>query len=196
MIPVGKTPEPADFDKKARIPGNQWLAENPASTKRPPAFWSTFTADLSTGFQGLCGYAAMFDPTGGTVDHYLSYKNRPDLTYEWDNYRFASGTLNSSKRTADDRVLDPYAVQAGWFEILLPSLQMRVTDAVPAQLQDKAEYTLKRLKLRDGERVIRWRQSWYHMYKSGQLTLDGLRLVAPLIADAVDKVLAQGDVAP
>lgn len=188
MIPVGKVPEPAEFDRRARAPGNQWLADNPNSTQRPPALWNDFTPDLSKGFRGLCGYAAMLDPTGGTVDHYLSYKNYPHLAYEWGNYRFASGTLNSSKKNADDTILDPYLVQAGWFEILLPSLQMRVTDTVPAALRTKAEYTLTRLKLRDGERIIRWRQSWYEMYKSGNLTLDGLREVAPLIAEAVEKV--------
>jgi hypothetical protein len=89
--------------------------------------------------------------------------------------------LNSSKRDADDAVLDPFEVGAGWFEIILPSLQMRVTDAVPAAYRAKAEFTLTRLKLRDGERVIRWRKSWYDMFLSGRLTLDGLRGVAPLL---------------
>jgi hypothetical protein len=195
MIPVAPVGKPNDFDAEVKTPGNAWLQTHPAA-KRPPALWNKYTKDLSEGFSDLCGYAAMLDPTGGTVDHYLSYKNHPNLTYEWDNYRFASGTLNSSKKNADDTVLDPYEVQAGWFEILLPSLQMRFTDAVPLALRDKAEYTLKRLKLRDGERMIRWRQSWYDMYKRGQLPLDGLRRVAPLIAEAVDKVIARGGVPP
>lgn len=195
MIPVARVEEPAGFDADVRQPGNQWLASNP-NAKRPSALWNHYTPVLSTGFSGLCGYAAMHDPTGGTVDHYLSYKNRPDLAYEWDNYRFASGTLNSSKKNADDKVLDPYEVGDGWFEILLPSLQMQVTNAVPAARRAKAEYTLKRLKLRDGERIIRWRQSWYEMYKKGELSLDGLRRVAPLIATAVDKYVEQGTPAP
>lgn len=134
----------------------------------------------------------MLDPTGGTVDHYLSCDNHRHLAYEWSNYRFVSSTLNSSKRTKDDKVLDPYQVADGWFEILLPSLQMRTTDAVPPELREKAEFTLTELHLRDGERVIRWRQSWYEMYLRGELTLAGLRSVAPLIADAVDKELAAG----
>lgn len=128
----------------------------------------------------------MYDHTGGTVDHFLSFKHHRDLAYEWRNYRFASGPLNASKRDADDAVLDPFEVGAGWFEIILPSLQMRVTDVVPADYRAKAEFTLKRLKLRDGERVIRWRRSWYRMYTNGQLTLDGLRTVAPLLAAAVE----------
>ena len=195
MIKVAPVGKPRDFDAEVKTPGNAWLQTHP-SAKRPPALWNKYTKDLAEGFSDLCGYAAMLDPTGGTVDHYLSYKNHPNLTYDWDNYRFASATLNSSKKNADDSVLDPYAVEAGWFEILLPSLQMQVTDAVPAALRAKAEYTLNRLKLRDGERIIRWRQSWYSLYQSGGLTLDALRHVAPLIAAAVDKAMAQGGGAP
>lgn len=189
MIPVTPVGEPSGFDTQVRTPGNQWRVAHP-DAKRPKALWDRYTAILGQGFSGLCGYAAMLDPTGGTVDHYLSYKNRPDLAYEWSNYRYASATLNSSKKNADDSVLDPYEVNPGWFEILLPSLQMRVTDEVPAALRDKAEYTLRRLKLRDGERIIRWRQSWYALYLSGELRLEGLRRVAPLIAAAVDKQFA------
>lgn len=185
MIPVDKVKKPRGFDAKVKVPGNAWLADHPKS-QRPPALWAPHTAALSEGFDNLCGYAAMFDPTGGTVDLFLSFKHHPALAYEWSNYRFASGPLNSSKRNADDAVLDPFEVGAGWFEIILPSLQMRLTDAVPVALREKATFTMKRLKLRDGERVIRWRQSWYRTYTNGQLTLEGLRVVAPLLAAAVD----------
>lgn len=188
MIPVAKVKEPKNFDREVKTPGAEWLAANPAAA-RPKALWAPFTANLSDGFANLCGYAAMFDPTGGTVDHYLSFRNHRHLAYEWGNYRFASGTLNASKRNADDKVLDPYEVGAGWFEVLLPSLQLVVTDAVPHAQRAKAEFTLARLKLRDGERVLRWRKSWYDMYLDGKMTLAGLRDVAPLVAVAVDKAL-------
>ncbi len=190
MIPVAKVKKPKDFDAKVKVPGDQWLKDN-SNAKRPKALWAPYTKTLATAFSDLCGYAAMHDPTGGTVDHYLSFKNHRKKAYDWNNYRFASGTLNSSKRNADDTVLDPFEVQAGWFEIELPSLQMRVTDAVPAAFKAKAEFTLKRLGLRDGERVLRWRQSWYEQYLSGNLTLVGLRQWAPLIADAVEKSVAK-----
>ena len=189
MIPIAKIKKPKNFDVKVKVPGDQWLKDNPKA-KRPKALWAPYTKDLAEGFANLCGYAAMFDATGGTVDHYLSFKNHPKKAYDWSNYRFASGTLNSSKRNADDAVLDPFEVHAGWFEVELPSLQMRVTDTVPAALRAKAAYTLKRLGLRDGERVIRWRQSWYALYLSGDLSLEGLRKMAPLIAQAVEKATA------
>ena len=186
MIPVPNVKKPKNFDAKVKVPGDQWLKDNPKA-KRPKALWAPYTKTLADGFNGLCGYAAMFDATGGTVDHYLSIKNHPRKAFEWSNYRFASATLNSSKRNADDTVLDPFEIGEGWFEIELPSLQMRVTDAVPAVHRAKAEFTLTRLGLRDGERVVRWRQSWYELYATGDLTLEGLRKRAPLIAQAVDR---------
>lgn len=195
MIPVAAPEEPDDFDAAVRIPGNAWLNLNPDAT-RPAPLWNNCTNALADAFSNLCAYAAMFDPTGGTVDHYLSWKNHPELAYEWNNYRFASAALNSSKQNADNKVLDPYEVGIGWFEIILPSLQMIITDAVPPSHRAKAEYTLERLKLRDGERIIRWRRSWHKMYQQGKLTLDGLRSVAPLIAAAVDKNTAKAAPAP
>jgi hypothetical protein len=187
MIPVKPVPKPGTFESKAGKPGRAWLQANPDAA-RPRDYWTPFLADLGEGFTGRCGYAAMLDPTGGTVDHYLSFKSRPDLAYEWTNLRFASQPLNASKKAADETVLDPYSVSDGWFEILLPSLQMRVTDVVPAAERARAEYTIQRLRLRDGERVIRWRRSWYEMYLAGKLTLEGLEEVAPLIAAAVRKI--------
>ncbi|NTU42664.1 MAG: hypothetical protein HGA78_06355 [Nitrospirales bacterium] len=186
MIHVSPVKEPETFDKEVRKPGKKWLKANPGAV-RPKPLWNSFIEPLESGFHSLCGYAAMLDPTGGTVDHFLSYKNRPDLAYEWSNYRFASAPLNASKKTADDTVLDPYEVGEGWFEILLPSLQMCMTDAVPESYRAKVEYTLRRLNLRDGERIIRWRRRWYQMYQSGQLSLEGLCQVAPLLAEAVTR---------
>lgn len=185
MIRVAKVKKPVGFDAKVKTPGDAWLKAN-TTAKRPKALWEPYTATLSQAYGNRCGYAAMLDPTGGSVDHYLSFKHHPALAYEWSNYRFASNTLNSSKRTADDTVLDPQEVKPGWFKILLPSLQLVVTDAVPRSHKAKAEFTLKRLKLRDGERIIRWRRSWYQMYLAGKLSLEGLRDVAPLIAEAVE----------
>ena len=184
MIPVKKVRKPRGFDKAVKAPGAAWLTTN-ANAKRPKALWSPYLPGLASGFGNLCGYAAMLDPTGGTVDHYLSFKNHPHLAYEWSNYRFASAGMNQSKGTQDAKVLDPFAVGPEWFEIILPSLQMRVTSLVPANEQARATHTLKRLKLAHGEKVLRWREHWYCLFESGQLTLGGLRKVAPLIADAV-----------
>ena len=128
----------------------------------------------------------MYEPVG-TVDHFISCKTNPFLAYEWSNYRFASGWINSSKKDAE--VLDPFQVGDDWFEILLPSLQLVLTGKVPARHRARVEYTLKRLHLQDDERVLRQRRAWYCMYQAGELTLSGLHKKAPLIARAIEKSL-------
>src|SRR5262249_20189255 len=124
MIGVDGVPEPDHFDAEVRQPGEQWLLEHPnASPAQFPSFWNRCRSDLKRGFRNLCGYSAMYVPGNGTVDHYLSRTNHRTLTYRWNNYRFAAGEINTYKGTWDARVLDPYEVKDGWFEILLPSLQ-------------------------------------------------------------------------
>jgi hypothetical protein len=94
--------------------------------------------------------------------------------------------MNQNKGTCP--VLDPFEVGEGWFEILLPSLQLVVTDKVPPGLSALAQFTIDRLRLGHGEQIIRIRREWYKKYRAGELTLKGLRAMAPLIAAAVDKL--------
>jgi len=189
MIHFEQSQEPPEFDERCRQRGNQWLAEHP-NAARPKDYWTEFKPQLADGFLDLCAYTVMW-AANGTVDHFLSWKStrdeRPDLAYEWSNYRFCADWMNKSKLNADDSVLDPFEVEDGWFEILLPSLQMVITDQVPEHMREKAQYTLIRLHLRDDERVMRQRREWYRMYQSGGLPLDELSRKAPLIAAAVRK---------
>jgi hypothetical protein len=193
MIPVANPiPEPADFDAECRQKGKTWLAAQRLAGKRPktsnyPNYWATYENDLATAFQQRCGWWAMWIAEGA-VEHFLSKKNRPDLAYEWSNYRYIAGSVNGSKGTHDDKVLDPFEVQSGWFEVLLPSMQLVVTTLLPTHFSARAEFTLKQLKLRNGTKVVRSRKHWYDQFKKGMLDLDGLRTHAPLVADAVLKL--------
>lgn len=190
MIPVlHPIPEPDDFDEQCRQAGNAWLKANP-NCKRPRDFWSPFRYALADGFGDRCGYGAMWIASG-TVDHFVSCNEDKELAYEWSNYRYVEGWVNSSKskkRSAD--ILDPFDVGNRWFEILLPSMQLVLTNAIPSAFKEKAEKTLAQLPLRDDERILRTRREWYRMYQDGELTLDGLRKKAPLIAAAVEKQAA------
>lgn len=192
MIIFERVPEPKDFKEKCEQSGEEWIASHPKGQrpdkkKRVQDFWSPFKPMLYEGFRGLCGYCFLYDPTGGTVDHYISCETDESKAYKWDNYRLSMGWLNSSKNREDDKVLDPFDADDEWFEILLPSMQMVMTKTVPDCMKAKVKYTLKRLHLIDDERVIRPRREWYRMYVDGELTLEGLRKKAPLIARAVDK---------
>jgi hypothetical protein len=108
----------------------------------------------------------MYEPIG-TVDHFLSCHNYRHLSYEWSNYRYAAGWINSSKKDLDDRLLDPFEVEDTWFEIILPSLQLVLTDKVPKEQRLKAQFTLQHLGLDYNERILRQREEWFRMYEQG-----------------------------
>lgn len=185
MIRFSPVPKPAGFTE-AETRGGKWLLEN-LDAIRPRDLWSPFKHHLADGFRNLCAYSALYEPVG-TVDHFVSFNENRARAYDWTNYRFASAWLNSTKKNLSSaEILDPFEVQDGWFEILLPSLQLVVSDRMPAQLRVRAEYVLERLRLRDDERVLRQRREWYRMYQEGKLTLEGLEEKAPLIAQAVAK---------
>lgn len=186
MIPFERIEEPTDFDARARQPGRRWLEQHP-NAKRPRDYWGSFKGPLAIGFRHLCAYSAMFEPVG-TVDHFVSWDEDRSMAYEWSNYRYASGWINSSKQNVKaDQLLDPFEVEEGWFRILLPSLQLVVDEAnIPPELVDRAKFVLDRLHLRDDERALRQRREWYRMYQEGELTLKGLRRKAPLIARAIE----------
>jgi hypothetical protein len=131
----------------------------------------------------------------GHMDHFipvaqLKKKHKHELAYEWSNFRYGEGALNQRKH--DHLILDPFEVRDEWFEIILPSLQLVLTDQVPKGKRKKAEFTLELLGLRDSEVVIRYRQVWFDHYRQRKLNLDGLRDVAPQIAKAVERDRGQG----
>lgn len=185
MIRFEPVAKPANFPQRAEQPGQAWLRSNPHA-KRPKDLWTPFKSALADGFRSLCAYSTIYD-SAGTVDHFVSWNEDKSKAYEWANYRYCSGWINSSKQVAKaSDILDPSEVEDGWFEILLPSLQLVVSASIPTEYKDRAEFVLKRLHLRDDERVIRQRREWYRMYQDGQLTLEGLRNKAPLIARAIE----------
>jgi hypothetical protein len=179
--PAGK---PEGFVERVEQRGAKWLAEH-AGAARPADYWSEFKAALADAFNGLCAYSVLFEPVG-TVDHFVSVDEDRTKASEWLNYRYASAWINSSKQSLrSNQILDPFTIGEGWFEIILPSLQLVTTERVPADYRERAEHVLTRLRLRDDERVLRQRREWYRMYQEGELTLQGLAKKAPLIAAAV-----------
>lgn len=179
-------PEPKDFGTKCRQPGNTWLANNPDAA-RPKDLWSPFRPDLAAGFVDRCGYGGMWI-SSGTVDHFVSCDECDLLAYEWNNYRYIEGWINSSKKNKlSSDILDPFEVREGWFEIILPSLQLVATDAIPPAFKVRAANTLKHLPISHDERVLKTRRAWLAEYEQGRLTLEGLMVKAPLIAKAVLK---------
>lgn len=196
MIPVSKPRAPIGFKADVETKGKNWLAANQSA--RPsdyPAYWRTakrrkYVILLREAFAGRCAYTAHLIDYG-TVDHFYSKENYRARTYLWSNYRFASSWINSAKKPIHDgNVIDPYLVQAGWFEVILPSMQLQANFAlIPVPLHSKVIYTLEHLPIRDDERVVTYRQECYELYKANP-QMDWLKREAPLVGFAVEKWLA------
>jgi hypothetical protein len=186
-----KTAEPPNFDARCRKRGGTWLASNPVY-KRPKDYWSEFEPQLRTAFLDLCGYCAMVT-LKSQVDHFvpvavLKKASKDKDAYEWKNFRYGEGVIN--QRKSNHIILDPFKVQDNWFEILLPSLQLVLTSSVPITQKKLAEFTIKRLGLRDSEVVVRYRKKFFDLYCDHKLDIDGLEELAPLVAAAVKRDLA------
>jgi hypothetical protein len=177
--------KPDGFVERVEVRGDQWLVAN--ASGRPPPYWLEFRSYLADAFQSLCAYSAMYEPVG-TVDHFVSCDEDRAQAYSWSNYRFAAAWINSSKSSLKShQIVDPFDVTNEWFQLLLPSLQLVLTDHVPVEWRENAQRMLDRLHLAHDERVIRQRRAWYEMYQQGQITLEGLMRKAPLIAMAVQR---------
>lgn len=185
MIRITPPVEPQNFDVDCRQPGNRWLANHPDGDP-PGKYWRPFTSALCEGFGYRCGYSAMWD-LNGTIDHYTSQKNQRELSFEWSNFRYASGWLNSSKQTLDHAVLDPFVAKDEWFEIIFPSLIMQLTSCVPQRLRRVAEFTLTRLHLADGDRVYEQRKIDYDAFQARELPMNVLEKQAPILATAIQR---------
>lgn len=187
MIRQSPADEPKSFDARCRKRGKAWLQNQANESSRPRDYWSEFRPDLEKAFKGLCGYQALHLFSGGSVDHFEPTSSHPQLAYEWTNFRYCDKGINSRKgNLGGETVLDPFDAHEDWFEILLPSLQMRLTQAVPEQYRVIAESTLRVLGLDHHETVIRARAAFYQAWVDGDVTLPGLRRLAPLIARAVE----------
>lgn len=192
MIRVARHPPPVHFEREVREPGLRWL-ENPnnRSKSRPSNFWKHCRDDLERQFESRCGYAATWSPSGQT-DHFVSWSrckrcNEHHRAYEWENLRWIAPELNSLK--SDHEILDPFEVQDEWFEIHLPSLRLRMTDAVPLEHRELAATTLRVLKLESGPLVRKWRQEELRLFASGT-SLSEIMRRTPLLGRAFEKLFA------
>ena len=64
-------------------------------------------------------------------------------------------------------------------------MQLIATLEVPVPLRAKAAFTLRQLKLSNGNKIRKIRRSYYEDFKNGKLTEHGLADYAPLVAEAV-----------
>ncbi|MGJ7462111.1 hypothetical protein ACR80S_13505 [Halomonas sp. MA07-2] len=191
MIRVVPKPEPAEFDARVRQHGRAWLQERgwlrpqslPAGTgKELPTYWRECLGELHRRYDGICAYLCVYIErvTGGaTVDHFIAKSPRPDLAYEWDNYRLACSIMNSRKRDYS-KVMDPFTIHDGWFRLELVSGSIYPSPELEGRQQEQVAYTIKRLGLDDaGNRELRARH--FQDFLEGEYTAAFLRKRSPFV---------------
>lgn len=184
LIPVTMAPEPAEFDERVRQPGEGFrLSASFPIVWRGHEYWRRAIPNLRSAHHGVCTYSAVWIPNssgGSSVDHYHPLQLRPDLAYEWTNYRFASQLVNAKKGVATG-LLDPFDIGQGWFALVFPSLLVVEGPNLPAKDRHRFEHTVDKLGLND-ERLLQDRLHWLEQYCAVGAPISFLERHAPFIA--------------
>jgi len=185
MIRVELQPEPDDFHVKVRIPGQRCIrertgrvavgelkrtsgqafkktADDPEDIKSKDfmPYWREATDQLMDGYDRICAFSCFYVHriTGNpTVDHMMPKSKASDQVYEWNNYRFACGLMNTRKSTCEG--LDPFEVEDDWFELDLADFQVIQGRGCPQWLKDQwVELIEEQFKLNGAEFLTRRRE--------------------------------------
>lgn len=189
MIFVQEQPEPADFTRKVRTPGQAFLRRVPRPTSKqfkPERHWRHCLSDLYAAYNGICAYSAQWIPPHvsraiGSVDHYIPKHVAPWLAYEWSNYRLCTEKMNNNKDDFMD-VIDPFMIQDGWFTIDFATFLIEPEDSLPDYLKAAVGDTITRLQLNDDDTLVQDRANQVQLYADGDVSFDFLKRRYPFIA--------------
>ncbi|MFN9398322.1 MAG: hypothetical protein ACK57R_20260 [Dolichospermum sp.] len=192
MIPVKPQPEPADFDEKVRQPGLVFLSKvpNPKTEDwKKHDYWVKSLPDLYTSYNKICAYSAQWIPRpegSPSVDHFLPKSPKPELAYEWHNFRLACLSLNQRKGTQLD-VIDPFELPVNSFILDFPSLIIKPNPELLYPLKGRVISTINRLQLNDYDKCIDGRLEWLKTYYEDNSSFDSLKRKAPFIAYELER---------
>jgi len=192
LIPVTPAAEPADFNRKVRVPGSKFLMKTPNPTGRQwngRDYWRKALGDMFFAYNEICAYCASWTKRAGTtetfqdtsIDHFVPKSAVPAQAYEWSNFRLCRKRLNMRKDSHRD-VLDPFTLAPGWFNLdfrtflLLPNPVLSIFD------RERVEKTIDRLQLNSDNDYVNERIGAIREYCLGQATIDQLINSYPFIA--------------
>ena len=182
MIQVIPQPEPPGFNATVRVPGNQFLAQNPAPSRRQikragADYWRLCLPQLQATYGEICAYSAVWIPSSASVDHFQPRSPFHALAYEWSNFRLSDQKINHRK---DDNigVQDPFEVQPGWFVIDFATFYVRCGDGLQPNDESRVLYTISLLQLND-DQLVEQRRRVIEEYARGA-PLEDVRAVLPI----------------
>ena len=188
MIPVKPEPEPSDFDRLVRTPGNDFLATFTSSMPTSKQlekknYWKSIRHKLYESYKGVCAYSALHIPRYcyPNIDHFIPKSVKPELAYEWGNYRLSCPFVNMLKKNFQD-VLDPFEIEKDWFFLDFPSLIVKANPQLSDEIKAQVHSTIKRLHLNDEDPFVKGRNAWLKPYCTGLYDFSYLKDVAPFIA--------------
>ncbi|MBC5793702.1 MULTISPECIES: hypothetical protein [Sphaerospermopsis] len=191
MIPIKPQPEPDDFDEKVRKKGEEFLSKVPNPEKKDWTnrdYWRRALPDLYKACNHICVYSAEWIPyqTGSpAVDHFIPKSVKPELAYEWDNFRLICSKINSNKGTKEE-IIDPFFLPIDSFILDFPSMVIKPNPNLLEPLKKRVIYTIKELKLNE-ETWRLGRSDKLVDYCKNEYSLDFLKRRYPFIAYELER---------
>jgi hypothetical protein len=184
-----KQQEPEKFNREVRIPGQEFLKNNPSPSSQQLQqnnYWKHIKNDLYLLYKNICAYTGEWFPvTSASVDHFLPKSKYPQLAYEWNNYRLTTKRMNNIKGDKID-LIDPFDVQIGWFVLVLPGCDIKACGTLNEVDSNKVMYTIKALGLNSSEQANK-RYNIIQDYVNKGITFDFLRRRYPYIACELER---------
>lgn len=184
LIPIVPKPEYADFDATVRQPGQAFLATTPNPNAKEFSkhnYWKKAAPSLHAAYGKICAYTCIYLVDPGTVDHFLPKAKVPLQAYEWNNFRLARARFNTSKGDTLE-VMDPFAIQEGWFTIEFPSCLVKANPTISRTHRIRVNNTINILKLNCDDYYVQERCDIMVAYCSGAIDFRFLETRYPFLA--------------
>ena len=136
-----------------------------------------------TRYHEICAYSCfrIHRVTGArSADHFAAKSRHYRRAYEWSNYRLCCSRLNARKNVVSE-ILDPFKIEAGWFQLELVGFQVYPDRSRPRTLQARIQHTIDRLGL-NGFDFRRDRTEDAEQYWSKNVSLTVLKQESPFVA--------------
>lgn len=192
LIPVIPVAEPADFDRKVRVPGTAFLKRTPNPSGPQwlgKDYWRRALDDLFAAYNEICAYCgswtkratATTTPQDSSIDHFVPKSAVPARAYEWDNFRLCRSRLNMRKDSHRD-VLDPFTLAPGSFKLDFRTFLVVPNSNLAVANRGRVEATIDRLELNADNDYVNERIGAIREYCRGNATFAQLVSRYPFIA--------------